>query len=213
MEAIKVLIADDHSMIRAGLVGLLEMQEDFTVVGQAGDGLEAVEEARDLQPDVILMDLRMPELGGVEALRRIRAEDPHIKVVILTAYDTDEYVFQAIKAAANGYVLKDISREELFQAVRAAHRGEFPLHPSVSSRVLNRLGRLSYRADPDALSERELVVLRLVAAGATNKKIASDLSITEGTVRTHVANIFQKLGVNDRTKAMTTAIQKGILNL
>lgn len=214
MEAIKVLIVDDHTVVRDGLTAVLGRQGDFTVVGEATNGLEAVERARELKPDVILMDLRMPELDGVEAMRRIRAEDPNARFIILTTYDSDEYIFEAIEAGAKGYLLKDASREELFEAVRAVHRGESLIQPGVAARVLDRFAELSRQAsDIEVVSEREVEVLRLMARGAANKEIAASLSISESTVKTHVANIFQKLEVNDRTEAVTQALQRGIIKL
>jgi len=214
METIKVLVVDDHAVVRDGLSGMLGMQEDLTVVGEAENGLEAVGKAEELQPDVILMDLRMPQLDGVGAVGRIQAENPQIKVIILTTYDSDEYVFQAIKAGAKGYILKDASRDELVDAVRAVHRGASPLHPKVITRVLDRLARLSRQHSGDeVLSDREVEVLRLVSQGATNKEIAASLSITNGTARSHVANILRKLSAKDRTEAVIKAAQRGVINL
>ena len=214
MDAIKVLIVDDHTVVRDGLTTMLGRQKDFSVVGEAKNGLEAVERAREVQPNVILMDLRMPELDGVEAMRRIRAEDPDINFIVLTTYDSDEYIFHAIEAGAKGYLLKDASREELFQAVRAVHRGESLIEPGVASRVLDRFAQLSRQAtETKVLSEREVEVLRLMAKGAPNKEIAASLSISESTVKTHVANTFHKLDVNDRTGAVTQAMQRGIIKL
>ncbi len=214
METIKVLVVDDHTVVRDGLTSVLGRQRDFTVVGEARNGLEAVERARALRPHVILMDLRMPELDGVEAMRRIREEDPEVSFIVLTTYDSDEYIFQAIEAGAKGYLLKDASREELFQAVRAVHRGESLIQPGVAARVLDRFAQLSRQTvEAELLSEREVEVLRLMAQGAANKEIAASLSIGESTVKTHVTNIFQKLDVNDRTGAVTRALQKGIIKL
>ena len=214
METIRVLIVDDHTVVRDGLAVMLGRQKDFAVVGEAKNGLEAVEKARELRPDVILMDLRMPELDGVEAMRRIRAENPDVRFIVITTYDSDEYIFDAIEAGAKGYLLKDASREELFQAVRAVHRGESLIEPGVAAKVLDRFAQLSrQRSDTEVLSEREMEVLRLMAKGAANKEIAASLSISESTVKTHVANIFQKLDVNDRTEAVTTAMQRGIIKL
>ena len=214
METIKILIVDDHTVVRDGLAVMLERREDFAVVGEAKNGLEAVERARELQPNVILMDLRMPELDGVEAMRRIRAEDAVVKFIVLTTFDTDEYIFDAIEAGAKGYLLKDASREDLFEAVRAVHRGESLIQPGVAARVLDRFAQLSRQAPaPDVLSEREAGVLRLMAQGTANKEIAASLSISESTVKTHVANIFQKLEVTNRTEAVTKAMAKGIIKL
>jgi len=217
MAEIRILIVDDHEMVRDGLSVMIEREEDFTVVGEAQNGKEAVEMVSELRPDVVLMDLRMPEMDGVEAMRQIRAKQDDVKFLVLTTYDTDEYIFDAIQAGAKGYLLKDASREELFRAVRTVNRGDSLIEPAVVSRVLDRLTELSRRAaqGPDhlALSEREVEVLQLMARGSANKQIAGDLSITESTVKTHVANIFGKLEVNDRTGAVTKAMQKGIIKL
>ena len=217
MELIKILIVDDHEVVRDGLVMMLGRQDDFVVVGEAKNGLEAVEKTRELHPHVILMDLRMPELDGVGAMSQIRAENPEVKFIVLTTYDTDEYIFDAINAGAKGYLLKDVSREELFQSVRAAHRGESFIEPGVAARVLDRLAQVSRQGGGtgghQGLSERELGVLRLMAAGSANKQIASELSISESTVKTHVTNIFQKLDVSHRTEAVTQALQRGIIKL
>ena len=216
MDAIKILIVDDHEVVRDGLVTMFGRQSDFVVTGQAVNGLEAVEKARQLKPDVILMDLRMPELNGVGAMNQIREQDQDVKFIVLTTYDTDEYIFDAIDAGAKGYLLKDASREDLFESVRAVHRGESLIEPGVAAKVLDRLAQMSRQArvgGPQVLSERELEVLRLMAAGAANKNIASDLAISESTVKTHVTNIFQKLEVNHRTEAVTQALQRGIIKL
>ncbi len=217
MAEIRILIVDDHEMVRNGLSTMLEREEDFAVIGEAQNGVEAVDKAKSLKPDVVLMDLRMPEMDGVEAMRRIRAEQEDAKFLVLTTFDTDEYIFDAIEAGAKGYLLKDTSREDLFRAVRTVNRGESLIEPAVVSRVLNRLTELSQRSaqGPDhlALSEREIEVLELMAKGAANKQIAGDLSITESTVKTHVANIFQKLDVSRRTEAVTKAMSQGIIKL
>ncbi len=215
--SIKILIVDDHEMVRDGLSVMMEREEDFTVVGEAQNGLEAVEKTKALNPDVVLMDLRMPEMDGVEAMRQIRAVQDDVKFLVRTTYDSDEYIFDAIEAGAKGYLLKDTSREELFRAVRPVNRGESLIEPAVVSRLLDRLTELSHRAahgpEHGALSEREVEVLQLMARGSANKQIASDLSITESTVKTHVANIFQKLEVSHRTEAVTKAISQGIIKL
>jgi DNA-binding NarL/FixJ family response regulator len=211
---IRVLIADDHTVVRDGLAAVLSRRPGITVVGEASNGVEAVEKAQDLHPDVILMDLRMPEMDGAEAMRRIRERDPDVRFLVLTTFDNDEYIFEAIQAGAKGYLLKDASREDLFRAVAAVYRGESLIQPAVASRVLDRFVELSQRTVPgETLSEREIEVLRLMARGAANKEIASALFISESTVKTHIANIFQKLDVNDRTEAVTTALQKGIIRL
>ena len=214
MQTIKVLIVDDHTVVRDGLTTILGREKDFTVVGEAKNGLEAVERARELRPDVILMDLRMPELDGVEAMRHIAAENSEVKFIVLTTYDSDEYIFHAIEAGAKGYLLKDASRDDLFNAVRAVHRGESLIQPGVAAKVLDRFAQLSRQAtETEVLSGREVEVLQLMARGAANKEIAASLSLSESTVKTHIANIFGKLGVNDRTEAVTQALQKGILKL
>ena len=176
--------------------------------------LEAVERARELRPDVILMDLRMPEMDGVEAMRRIRPEDPNVKFIVLTTFDSDEYIFDAIEAGAKGYLLKDASREDLFKAVRAVHAGQSLIQPGVATKVLDRFAQLSRQASKtEVLSPREVEVLQLMAKGAPNKEIAATLSLGESTVKTHIANIFQKLDVNDRTGAVTQALQRKIITL
>lgn len=217
MDVIRILIVDDHEMVRDGLAVMLSRQDDFSVVGEAQNGLEAVEKTRELQPDVVLMDLRMPELNGVDAMRRIRNELPDLKFLVLTTYDTDEYIFDAIEAGAKGYLLKDASREELFRAVRAVYRGESLIEPGVQSRLLDRLAQLSRQAtlssSNDTLSGRETEVLQLMAHGSANKAIAAVLSISESTVKTHVSNIFQKLEVGQRTEAVTKAMSLGIIKL
>lgn len=214
MEQIKIIIADDHPVVREGLIAMLGRQPDFKVVGEAKDGAEAVEMARRLEPDVVLMDLRMPGMDGVEAMRQIRSTNPGIKFIILTTYSDDEYIFSGIEAGARAYLLKDAPREELFKAIRAVHRGESLIQPVVASKLIDRFAELSRRAPlGEQLTERELEILQLMAKGAANKEISRELSISESTVKTHISNIFQKLGVNDRTEAVTQALKKGIIRL
>lgn len=214
MEGIKILIVDDHPVVREGIGSMLKKQPDFRIVGEACNGLEAVEKARELSPDVVLMDLRMPELDGVEAIKRIKEEKPEVKFIILTTYSDDEYIFKGIAAGARAYLLKDAPRDELFKAIRAVSRGESLIQPIVASRVLDKLAELS-RKTPSAetLSEREVEVLRLMASGESNKDIADKLSITQSTVKTHITSIFQKLNVTTRTEAVTTALKRGIIQL
>jgi len=212
--AIKILIADDHPVVREGLFAMLNREPDFKVIGEASNGIEAVNKAKEFGPDVVLMDLRMPELDGVQAIIQIKAANPDSKFIILTTYNDDEYIFRGIEAGARGYLLKDAPREELFRAIRAVYRGESLIQPVVASRVLDRLTELSRRAtSSEDLSERELEVLRLMAKGAANKEIGDQLSISQSTVKTHITSIFQKLDVSDRTEAVTEALRRGIIHL
>jgi DNA-binding NarL/FixJ family response regulator len=214
VEPIKILIADDHPYVREGILSMLKRERDFAVVGEAENGVEAVSKAKELGPDVILMDLRMPEMDGVEAMNQIREAKPDIKFVILTTYSDDDYIFRGIEAGARAYLLKDAPREELFKAIRAVHRGESMIQPVVASKVLDRLSELSRRSpSSEELSGRELEVLHLMAKGAANKEIGAALHISQSTVKTHISSIFQKMGVNDRTSAVTEALKKGIINL
>ena len=204
---IRILIADDHPVVRTGLQGMLAGEGDFEVVGEARDGREAVDKAALLEPDVVLMDLRMPVLDGVAATELIRAGRSQTQVLILTTYDTDGDILRALDVGAVGCLLKDSPREELFRAVRAAARGESVLAPAVLSLVMSRM-----RAPAaETLSDREVEVLRLVARGASNKEAARKLFISETTVKTHLSHIFTKLGVDDRTAAVTVALDRGIL--
>lgn len=213
-DKIKILIADDHPVVREGLNSMISNEADFQVIGEAVDGLEAVKKARELKPDVVLMDLRMPELDGVEAIRRINAEHPNIKFIILTTYSDDEFIFRGIEVGARAYLLKDAPREELFKAIRAVHAGESLIQPVVATKVLDRFAELSRHAQTvEILTERELDVLKLIAKGASNKEIAAELNISNSTVKTHIASIFQKLNTNDRTEAVTEAMKKGIIRL
>ena len=214
MEEIRILIVDDHPVVREGIGSMLKKEVDFKVVGEASNGLEAVEKARELAPDVVLMDLRMPEMDGVEAISRIKAEKPEVKFIILTTYSDDEYIFKGIAAGARAYLLKDAPRDELFKAIRMVSRGESLIQPVVASRVLDKLAELSRKTPAgDTLSDREIEVLRLMAGGGSNRDIADHLSITQSTVKTHITSIFQKLNVTTRTEAVTNALKKGIIQL
>jgi len=209
MTPIRIVIADDHPIVRSGLMGLLASQEDFAVVAEASDGRELVTAVQRTRPDVVLTDLRMPELDGVGAIREMCAAHPGLKVLVLTTYDTDADILRAVEAGATGYLLKETPREELFGAIRATALGKSVLSPSVASRLVGRA------RDPGekALSAREIEVLMLVARGTSNKLIARALEIGETTVKTHLLHIFAKLGVDDRTAAVTTAVERGIIRL
>ncbi|MBX5445958.1 response regulator transcription factor [Sphaerobacter sp.] len=209
---IRILVVDDHPVVREGLVAILEAQEDLTVVGEAGDGDQAVQQYRDLQPDVVLMDLAMPGTDGVQAIQEIKRIDPNARVVVLTAYDTDERILQAVQAGASGYLLKGAPREDIFRAVRVVYRGGSLLEPVVAGKLLNRVGDL-LRGEPveEELTARELDVLTLMARGLRNKEIAYELSITERTVKFHANAIYRKLDVSGRTEAVSKAIQRGLV--
>jgi DNA-binding NarL/FixJ family response regulator len=208
-ESIRLLIADDHPVVRAGLRGILDNQPDFEVVGEAADGAEAVALTGRLLPHVVLMDLRMPKMGGVEAIGRIKADHPGVHVLVLTTYDSDADILPAIETGATGYLLKDTPREELFEAIRAAAQGRPLLAPAVAARLMERMRGPA----EEALSSREIEVLALVAKGANNREVAGQLFISEATVKTHLLHIYSKLGVADRTAAVTTALERGILRL
>ena len=211
---IKIIIADDHPVVREGLSAMLAREEDILVVAEAKDGHEAVKLASEHSPDIVLMDLRMPEMDGVEAIRHLKEQNPEIQVIILTTYDDDEDIFRGIEAGARAYLLKDAPREELFKAIRAVSRGESLIDPSITGRVLDRLTKLSQQVQtPEILSDRELEVLTLIARGTSNKEIADTLTISESTVKTHIQSIFHKLEVNDRTEAVTEALKRGIIRL
>jgi DNA-binding NarL/FixJ family response regulator len=207
-QPIRLLIADDHPVVRGGLRGMFAGDPGFEVVGEAGNGAEAVALADALQADVVLMDLRMPEMGGVEAIRRLRESAPVVRVLVLTTYDTDDDVLPAIEAGAIGYLLKDAPREELMRAVRAAFQGDAVLSPSVARRLLGQVRQPAH----DALSERELDVLRLIAGGANNRDAAAKLFISESTVKTHLLHIYEKLGVRDRAAAVGEAYKRRLLS-
>jgi DNA-binding NarL/FixJ family response regulator len=204
---IRVMVVDDHPVVRDGLRGVLDGEPDMQVVGEAGHGAEALARVGEAAPDVVLMDLRMPTMGGVEAITALRSAAPGVRVLVLTTFDTDRDVLPAIEAGATGYLLKDTPREELLRAVRAAHRGEAVLSPAVAGRLMGQM-----RAPAaDALSARELEVLRLVAAGCTNREAARALFISEATVKTHLLHIYAKLEVRDRASAVAAGYQRGLL--
>jgi DNA-binding NarL/FixJ family response regulator len=203
---ITVMIVDDHPIVRAGLIGILSGEEDLRVVGEASSADEAVTAASTVQPDVVLMDLRMPGGDGVVATAGVLAAAPKARVVVLTTYESDADILRAVEAGAAGYLLKDVARADLVAAIRAAARGETVLAPSVATRLVDRMRRPQAA---DALSPRELEVLRLVARGLSNADIGKELFISEATVKTHLLRTFAKLGVSDRTAAVTTALAAG----
>ena len=211
--SISVLVADDQSMVRAGFRMLLGGQEDITVVAEASNGVEAVQQAARFGPNVILMDIRMPELDGLEATRQIIAADPAARVLILTTFDLDEYVYEALRAGASGFVLKDDPPEQLIAAVRTVAAGDALLSPAVTKRVIRQFTRKPRAEAPkgfDDLTEREREIFRLIAEGLSNPEIAERLFISETTVKTHVTHVFQKLDVRDRVQAVVLAHQAGL---
>ncbi|WP_217209925.1 response regulator transcription factor [Streptomyces sp. AC550_RSS872] len=214
---IRVLIADDQQMVRQGFTVLLNTQPDIDVVGQAVDGLDAVEKVGELVPDVVLMDIRMPELGGIEATRRITAATPQIKVLVLTTFDLDEYVYEALRAGASGFLLKDASADQLAEAVRVVAAGDALLAPGITRRLITEFSRLDKRPHVPLkqrvgeLTERETEVLALIAQGLSNAEIAERLVVAEQTVKTHVGRILVKLGLRDRTQAAVFAFESGLV--
>jgi DNA-binding NarL/FixJ family response regulator len=230
MTKIRVLLADDQDIIRTGLTIILNHQVDIEVVGQAADGVEAVDFAKQIQPDVILMDIKMPRLNGIQATRQIMAALPKTQIIILTTYDTDDWVFDGIRAGAVGYLLKDTSGDNLADAVRGAMRGESQMDPTVARKVLREFQHITaaHRAtsgpvattqpvleeEPlEKLTDREEEILNLLAAGLSNKEIAQQLSLSEGTVKNHISAILAKLHANDRTQAVLTALKRGLVDL
>ena len=203
---IRILLADDHFVVRMGLSTLINTQSDMTVVAEATNGKQAVEMFREDKPDVTLMDLRMPEMNGVDAIIAIRDGDPDARIIVLTTYDGDEDIYRAFQGGARAYLLKDMHHDELLSAIRAVHQGQRFVPATIANRLAERMPR-------SKLTARELDVLRLIVKGMSNREIAASLAITEGTVKIHVNNVLGKLGVNDRTKAATTALQRGIVHL
>lgn len=213
---INILICDDQAIVRKGIRALLATEPDIEVIGEAKNGQEAINQTAALQPDVILMDLVMPEVDGIEAIRGITAHQPQARILVLTSFATDDKVFPAIKAGALGYLLKDSSPEDLVQAIQHVYRGEPSLHPTIARKVLHELSQPDEAEKPptsEPLTERELEVLRLVAQGLSNRQIANELIISEATVRTHVSNILSKLHLASRIQAALYALDKGLASL
>jgi DNA-binding NarL/FixJ family response regulator len=208
-ENIRIIISDDHPVVRAGLSGMISGEPDFEVVGEADNGKEAVALTGELKPDVVLMDLRMPEMDGVTAIGHIKADYPEVQILVLTTYESDADILRAIETGATGYLLKDTPREELFGAIRLVAEGKSPLAPGVATRLMQRMRG----SEEEGLSTREIEVLELVARGTSNKEIAKQLWVSETTVKSHMLHIFDKLGVTDRTAAVTAALKRGIIRL
>jgi DNA-binding NarL/FixJ family response regulator len=218
LETIRVLLADDHAVVRQGTRELLDREEGIDVVAEASDGKEAVQRAIKERPDVVVMDFAMPELNGIEATRQIKAVAPGIAILVLTAYDSNQYVFAFLEAGAAGYLLKDVQVDELVQAIRAVHAGESMLHPAIARKVINRFAQpekeMSMAPAPlDQLTERELEVLKMAAKGMSNREIAQELTISVRTVQTHLTNIFNKMGVGSRTEAVVVGLRKNWITL
>lgn len=211
--AIRIVLADDHPVLREGLVAVLRTQPDFEIVAEAGSGPDAIREVRRHRPDIVLLDLEMPGVDGVEALTSMRDEDPDVQAIVFTAYDTDERILSAVQAGARGYLLKGAPREELFEAIRVVHGGGSLLQPVVASKLLRQVSEGTGAQDAASLTPRELEVLELLAQGLQNKEIAARLGIVERTVKFHVGSILKKLDAGNRTEAAANAAQRGLIEL
>lgn len=217
MKTIKILLADDHAFVRQGTRELLEQQPDLEVVAEADNGRQAVQLALKERPDVVIMDFAMPELNGIEATRQIKAVAPSVTILVLTAYDSEQYVFAFLEAGAAGYLLKDVSVDELVKAIRAVHAGESMLHPAIARKVINHFSHSDQKQSTgdllEQLTDREVEVLRLAAKGMSNRDISRELHISVRTVQTHLSNVFNKLGVGSRTEAVVLGLRKGLFSL
>ncbi|HXC95068.1 MAG TPA: response regulator transcription factor [Edaphobacter sp.] len=205
-DKIRILVVDDHHVVRQGLVALLKVSPEIEIVGEASDGLEAIELHRKLLPDVTLMDLQLPNLGGVAAITGIRDENPAARFIVLTTFDGDEDIYRSLQAGAKAYLLKGMTIDDLLNTIRLVHSGKTSISPAIAEKLADRMGT-------EDLTARELKVLERIVAGRANKEIAADLSISEATVKTHINNLLSKLGVSDRTNAATVAIQRGLVHL
>ncbi len=205
-ETIRVLVVEDHNVVRQGLVALLKAVDGLEVVGEAADGVEAIAQFREHQPAITLIDLRLPRMGGVEVIQRIRVESPQARFIVLTTYDGDEDIYRALKAGAKAYLLKGMTSEELIATIQAVHAGRSRIPPAIAERLAERMGA-------EDLTQREFQVLEQIVYGKSNKEIAAELEVSEATVKTHINSLLGKLGVNDRTQAATTAIRRGIVPL
>ncbi len=209
MDMIRLVVVDDHPVVRHGLVSMLHYEPDMQVVGEAGNGATAVAAILEHKPDVVLLDLRLPQLSGIEVMKQVRAREPGVRFLVLTTYDTDEYIVPALNAGAQGYLLKDTTPDELTRAIRALAQGGAPLEPGVAAKLIESMSD----KDEDELSGREMDVLRLLVAGASNKAIAAQLNLSENTVKSHTSHIFSKLHVQSRAEAVAVALQRGIVPL
>lgn len=216
MGQIKVLLVDDHTLLRQGLRKLLELEPSLEVVGEAGNGQEAIQKTQELNPDVVLLDINMPGMNGVEVTALLKSSHPETKIIILTIHKDDEYVFEAVKAGASGYLLKDVETQELVKAVEAVFRGESIVDPAIASRLLKEFSRISKGGSDtnhDSLTEREKEILKLLVQGLSNREVAEKLFISEKTVKNHISNIFRKMEVTDRTQAVVKALKLGMVKL
>lgn len=219
MTKIRILIADDHRVVREGLAAILKSRSDMDVVGEAINGFEVIEKTKALKPDVILMDISMPQMNGVEATRAVRKISPEIGIVVLTMHDDDATIFELVRTGVHGYLLKDADSSEIVKAIQSIYKGESIIHPSIARKILGEFSQLEPEQVKKAprqmynLSGREVDVLRRVAKGKTNKEIASELHLSEKTIKNHVRNIFHKMGVYDRTEAAMKGVQEGIIDL
>jgi DNA-binding NarL/FixJ family response regulator len=215
--AVRIVIADDHDVVRSGFASLLDTQQEFTVIGTAPDGVQAVRISRELQPDVVLMDIRMPRMDGIEATRRLTSRGSSApRVLVLTTFDLDEYVYEALRAGASGFLLKDVTAERLFEAVRVIAAGDALIAPAITRRLISQFAQQSAAPRPatprlEELTPRETQVLRLIAEGLSNSEIAGRLVVTEETVKTHVSRVLNKLGLRDRTQAVIVAYETGLV--